>query len=249
MEVHHHSHTQRKNWTHYFWEFFMLFFAVFCGMLAEYKLEHIIEHQREKKYIISLIKDVELDLASLQRSYEFKNLQISYFDSLKNLLKDGYKNHLNDLYFYARHITRYGGTGGFQYHDRTIQQLKNSGNLRLIRNQNAADSITVYDNEKIKSLLTQQEGETELRRYISHNLIGKIFDPFAWHDMTDSIGTISRPVNNPSLFTNDPALLNEFSFKVVTLKGNLAATNRVIATTIISAQNLIRLLRKEYHLK
>jgi len=249
MEVHHHSHTQRKKWAHYFWEFFMLFFAVFCGMLAEYKLEHIIEHQREKKYIRSLIKDVELDIASLERSYATKILQISYFDSLKNLLKDGYKNHLNDVYFYARHITRFGGTGGFQYHDRTIQQLKNSGNLRLIRNQDAADSITVYDNEQIKSLLTQQEGETELRRYISHNLIGKIFDPFAWHDMTDSTGKISRPVNNPSLFTNDSALLNEFSFKIVTLKGNLAATNRVIATIIISAKNLIGLLKKEYQLE
>jgi hypothetical protein len=249
MEVHHHSHTPRKKWSHYFWEFFMLFFAVFCGMLAEYKLEHIIEHQREKKYIRSLIKDVELDIVSLQRSYEFRNLQISYFDSLRNLLKHGYKNHLNDVYFYARHITRYGGTGGFQYHDRTIQQLKNAGNLRLIRNQNAADSITVYDNEKIKVLLIQQEGESELRRYISHNLAGKVFDSFAWHDMTDSTGKISRPDSSPSLLTSDPVLLNELSFKVVTLKGTLSATNRVIASTIISAKTLVELLKKEYHLK
>ena len=46
MEVHHHSspapggsHTPRKKWTHYFWEFLMLFLAVFCGFLAEYQLE------------------------------------------------------------------------------------------------------------------------------------------------------------------------------------------------------------------
>ncbi len=30
MEVHHHSHTARKKWTHYFWEFLMLFLAMFC---------------------------------------------------------------------------------------------------------------------------------------------------------------------------------------------------------------------------
>jgi hypothetical protein len=35
MEVHHHAHTARKKWTHYFWEFLMLFVAVFCGFLAE----------------------------------------------------------------------------------------------------------------------------------------------------------------------------------------------------------------------
>lgn len=246
MEVHHHTHTPRKKWSHYFWEFFMLFLAVFFGMIAEYKLEHIIEHQREKKYIRSLIKDVELDIASLQSSYENRELQITYFDSLKSLLKDGYVNKMNDFYFYARQITRYTN---FQYHDRTIQQLKNSGNLRLIRNQDAADSITVYDNERIKSSLTQLDGEKDLRRFISHNLLGKIFDPFAWSDMTDSTGKIIRPNTNPELKTNDPLLLNEFGFKIVTLQGTMSLTNRTIANTITSAKNMIILLKQEYNLK
>ena len=35
MEVHAHTHTERKKWTHYLWEFLMLFLAVFCGFLAE----------------------------------------------------------------------------------------------------------------------------------------------------------------------------------------------------------------------
>ena len=43
MEVHAHTHTERKKWTHYFWEFLMLFLAVFCGFLAEYQLEHNID--------------------------------------------------------------------------------------------------------------------------------------------------------------------------------------------------------------
>ena len=34
MEVHAHTHTARKKWTHYFWEFLMLFLAVFCGFLG-----------------------------------------------------------------------------------------------------------------------------------------------------------------------------------------------------------------------
>jgi len=50
MEVHHHSHTSRKKWTHYFWEFFMLFLAVFCGFLAENEREHYVESKREKIY-------------------------------------------------------------------------------------------------------------------------------------------------------------------------------------------------------
>lgn len=224
----------------------MLFLAVFSGMLAEYKLEHIIEHQREKAYIRSLIKDAELDLISLQEAYNNRRVQINYFDSLRILLKNGYENHMNDFYFYARHITR---PAGYQYHDRTIQQLKNSGNFRLIRNKKAADSITVYDNERIKSLLIQFDGEIEIRRYISFNVNGKIFSAFAWNDMTDSAGTIIRPVNNPSLVTSDPTLLKEFTFKVVTLKGTLMLTNKEIARCMSSARNLVELLKKEYHIK
>ncbi len=49
MEVHAHTHTARKKWTDYFWEFLMLFLAVFCGFLAEYQLEHKIERASRAK--------------------------------------------------------------------------------------------------------------------------------------------------------------------------------------------------------
>ena len=61
MEVHAHTHTARKKWTHYLWEFLMLFLAVFCGFLAEYKLEHTIEHQREKEYAKALYDELYAD--------------------------------------------------------------------------------------------------------------------------------------------------------------------------------------------
>ena len=64
MEVHAHPHTSRKKWTHYFWEFLMLFLAVFCGFLAENKREHMVEHKREKKFMISLVEDLKQILQS-----------------------------------------------------------------------------------------------------------------------------------------------------------------------------------------
>ena len=246
MEVHAHTHTARKKFTHYLWEFLMLFLAVFCGFLAENFREHQVEHQREKKYIVSLIKDVELDIASFQNSYALRGVQLSYLDSLIVLLKQEYKNKMNDFYFYARHIPR---STLFRYHDRTIQQLKNSGNLRLIRNADAADSITVYDNEAVKTVLVQQETEEEFRENIGWGMLGKILDPVVWDRMNDNNSKISRPVDNPSLITRDPILINEFHFKVVQLKATLLFTNRYIKKAITSAQNLIELLKKEYHLK
>ena len=55
MEVHTHTHTPRKKWTHYFWEFFMLFLAVTLGFFVENQREHLVEHRREKQYIRSMI--------------------------------------------------------------------------------------------------------------------------------------------------------------------------------------------------
>ena len=40
----------------------MLFLAVFCGFLAEYQLEHKIEKDREKQYIISFEEDLDNDI-------------------------------------------------------------------------------------------------------------------------------------------------------------------------------------------
>jgi len=118
--------------------------------------------------------------------------------------------------------------------------------MRLIRKQYAADSITVYDNERMKTSLVQLEGEIESRRHISFNLIGKIFDSYAWKQMTDSAGNIIRTVSKPVFMTNDKALLNEFAYRVVTLRGTMFFTNRSIRATISSARNLIELLKKEY---
>src|SRR5688572_4871251 len=65
MEVHSHTHTQRKKWTHYFWEFVMLFFAVFAGFLAENQREHIIEKKRAQKFLKSMLVDVRTNIQNL----------------------------------------------------------------------------------------------------------------------------------------------------------------------------------------
>ena len=67
MEVHAHSHTPRKNWTHYLWEFFMLFLAVTAGFFVENQREHMVEHRREKEFMVSLVKDLDLDTVQFSR--------------------------------------------------------------------------------------------------------------------------------------------------------------------------------------
>ena len=244
MEVHTHPHAAGKKWTHYLWEFLMLFLAVFCGFLAENLREHTLEKKREKQYIASLIQDVELDITSLKLSSSIKNGYCIYFDSLVFLLQNKPKA-LNDIYFYARHL---GRITEFKYHDRTIQELKSTGSLRLISDKKAADSITVYDNEVVKVVLSQQEIEHLLRIDMMNNQIGKVFNGFVWNNMVNSKGDISPILDNPDLATGDQKLINEFVVHVVHLKTSYRLTAGVIQNAIQAAENLVRFLRKEYHL-
>ena len=84
MEVHAHSHTARKKWTHYFWEFLMLFLAVFCGFLAEYQLEHKIERDRAKELAKNLYDELKNDSANVVLKSENR---VKQENALKYLIK------------------------------------------------------------------------------------------------------------------------------------------------------------------
>jgi len=245
MELHTHTHTERKRLKHYLFEFFMLFLAVFCGFLAENFREHQVEKVKERQYIRSLIEDVKLDISSLKLSSAVRKRYINYYDSLVYLLKQNDKNTLNDIYYYARFL---GRMDEFKYHDRTIQQLKSSGGLRLIRKQIAADSITVYDNEVVKEVLNQQERENKVRLDIYSN-IGDIFNAFVWDDMTDSLAAITRYNGNPPSLHAGSKELNEFIIKVIYIKTSYRLTVKSIEKAITVGESLIALLSKEYRLE
>src|SRR4026208_1004386 len=133
MEVHHHSHTSRKKWTHYFWEFLMLFLAVFCGFLAENQREHYVEHEREKKYIRSLASDLTVDIARLNNIVQQREHRAMMLDSFVLLLnKADAASFTRYLYYFNSFATR-SHAYRFTSVDGTMQQLKNAGNLRLIR--------------------------------------------------------------------------------------------------------------------
>ena len=103
MEVHsHHMHhsPEKKIWQ-YFYEFLMLFLAVFCGFLAENWREHMVEHQREKQYIQSLIADLKSDQQVLSRHIAQVNTGILMMDSMISILNSPLQiaEHTGQLYY------------------------------------------------------------------------------------------------------------------------------------------------------
>jgi hypothetical protein len=124
MEVHHHAHTSRKKWTHYFWEFLMLFLAVFCGFLAEYQLEHKIEKERVKKYMHDMVENLKYDTTRVSRNLPANQYLVSELDSFRFELKKAINGNANTgkLYYYFLKLNQYSQVA---FNRSTITQLKN----------------------------------------------------------------------------------------------------------------------------
>jgi hypothetical protein len=248
MEVHQHTHTPRKKWTHYFWEFLMLFLAVFCGFLAEYQLEHKIEKDREKQFVRSLINDITVDTGRLNAIIGFRNQRIIWLDSLLFILNNENPESFpsRDIYYYAMFVSRSISLRFIPY-DGTLQQLKNSGGLRLIHNRHVVDSITGYDTG-VRNLVRLGEVEESViqdYRTIAH----KIFDGMVFNSMLDEDNLPRRPQYNPELFPFTKADLHELNYKLYIIMAYNRASRRELRRVLKQSENLLVLLTKEYRLK
>lgn len=246
MEVHHHSHTPRRKWTHYFWEFLMLFLAVFCGFLAEMKLEHTIEHQREKKFIRSLVSDLDADIQRLNNIIDQRNHRAVMLDSFVLLLNQPNAAASGRyLYYYNSFATR-GAAFRFTPVDGTMQQLKNAGNLRLIRKASVSDSIIAYDVASRSYVWGNQDEEEIMDTY--RNIAEGVFDGQVLMAMRDDNNNVSLPGYDPALRLTDDARfrLNYRLHMLIAFNKTMRREARILFD---KATGLNKLLRKEYHIK
>jgi hypothetical protein len=244
MEVHTHTHTSRKKWTHYLWEFLMLFLAVFCGFLAENIREHKVEKQREKQFIRSLEQDLADDTITLKSESNLNKANVERLDSFLHFLcLENVKGYEGELYYLARRASR-GDV--LALHDRTIQQMKNSGAFRLIRNENVSKAIIEYYNRlSFYDLLWKVElSETdEYRKQVTG-----IFHPEIMNSLVNMEDEILKPEGNPPLLTYDKTMLLRLAGMISYLKNTRLGTARTEMEMYDTAKKLIELIKKEYHL-
>ena len=108
MESHQiHSHVKEKKFKHYLFEFFMLFLAVTLGFFVENIREHLVENNKEKEYIRSIVEDIKQDISQLDTLIKQRKNKDRQLDSLLYLLNYTNPNeHGNDIYYYARWAPR-----------------------------------------------------------------------------------------------------------------------------------------------
>ena len=214
MEVHHHAHAPhgKKNWKAYFWEFLMLFLAVFCGFLAEYQLEHKIERDRAKQYIISLYEDLKNDTVRINMLIAYNNEKIAALNNMyacyDTVLKDMKATScMGVLIIHSR------SSKGFVLTDRTLKQLANAGGYRLL-NKEDADSIIVYENMYKGYLDFQttvfQHAQDNVRNTLNEIADFKVMAPHQLTTATLANDTTSTILSGPLLFTENRVLLNQW---------------------------------------
>lgn len=147
MEVHHHPdiHHKPKKWKEYFLEFLMIFLAVTLGFIAENLREHISNRAKEKQYIEGFIRNVTDDTANLRHVIAFDSLQVKGVDSMLHLAHANMAIDSNRKSFYNIAIHYFYNSASFKSNDATLQQLKSTGDYRLIEKDHVAGSLSKYD--------------------------------------------------------------------------------------------------------
>ncbi len=243
MEVHAHSHTPRRKWTHYFWEFLMLFLAVFCGFLAEYQLEHKIEKDRSKEFAKALKFDLMNDTISLNY---LKDILVNESEKRKHgmeIINTNKENiSIGDLrwmdttsllldYFIPKNVT--------------FEQMKQSGQLRYFKSVDLISSLGQYE-WSIKHYL-------ELKNDLL-NIYGGLSSEHVLNNLITREAFLKKSAGKPDSLS---ALKEGYTFdswiengKIAELRVNLSEIllTSIYPDLINQAKNILTLLDKEYHL-
>ena len=233
------QHTNSLRWPQkkiktYIFEFLMLFFAVFCGFIADNLREKLSEHQREKIFISSIVEDIKSDtLESNKILIRLKSMKAGIDSVLSELSSSDVEGNSNNLY---RLWSKNMGLEVFVSNDRTIQQLKSSGELRLIRDIPVSDRIMKYD-------------QTLKRYYTQSNLMYSAMSNMTYYSHVFDFIKLNK---NP----NDPIRLTEEGKKSLNQAyGNLDLWNRGLGGLISwlesvneEGKSLVLFIKKEYHL-
>ena len=224
----------------------MLFLAVFWGFLAEYQLEHKIEKDRERQFIISLISDLEDDTLAITTQIFSIEKGMLLFDSLSNLveLPELAKRNGEAIYYTARMGIR---QAPLVNNTRTIDQLKNSGGFRLIQKQETSGQIMKYYSGYPELRMIEEFFNKENVAF--KEAASKIMNQAIYRQQNQPDNSVIRITGNLPLLTYDTVHLNQLGCYAIQMNGSRKGMIQMLQNLKQSAVALIKFLRDEYQLK
>ncbi|HEX3386073.1 MAG TPA: hypothetical protein VHS53_12830 [Mucilaginibacter sp.] len=248
MEVHHHPEVEKKGFKEYILEGLMIFIAVMMGFFAESIREHLSDRSKENEFMISMVRDLKADTLQISNTIKNYNSICAAIDTLLITLKSGEP----DAALINRIVSQnFWAYTGFNYNNNTIQQLKSSGNFRLVQNKRVTDSILKYDNLENAFILNQYidlKNTLMTYKYVEAKVIH--YQELKSSDV-DASGFNSADFTSDKNFTitTDKSMISTY-YNDLFIHGELCHTFlRNLKWTYGRAARLITFIKTEYKLK
>lgn len=191
----------------------------------------------------SMINDLRLDSAYASRCIEIIEGHISAIDSTVNYFMT-HQTASGVPYFMVQKMKRSTWDRVFIEHTGTLNQLKFSGGLRLIKNRLIVDSIESYYQQIIRF-----EGMGHLlyrnNQDRAYRLTENLFDFFS----EEKYERTMQDTTNTGTVNIHTSFLNEYLNHLLQLKSSANNDKKNNAAVIVKAGNLMSLIKREYNLK
>jgi hypothetical protein len=252
MEVHHHPHIEKKGFKEYFLEFLMIFLAVTLGFLAESLREHIADTSKEKEYLSSLFDELKYDTTQYHLLLKQINILDPVLDSCYVNVKKAPQYNYTLLAKWNTPVNELGPR--YKPTLPTIEQLKSSGNLRLLQSKEIVKKIMEYESfifgtymdlyNDVQNAATQvYRLEDQLCDYT--DFISKL-DSNMRH-VSGKLSTESSELYAMPIVIKDPEKLNELANSFVNFKANNYGYTTALNRAVKISTELLKLIDAKYH--
>jgi len=221
---------------------------VVIGILIALQINNWNEKKAELKvelvYMQNILEDLKADTIIYSDYLENNYMIYTLIDSITLHLKSPErKNHIDKLTFWTRMLT----TQWTPIHPvkRTYEQMKSSGQLRLIKNQKVAYDISFYYNSLFLLDTYNEAGLIWISDYAKS--MGRIFDGEVLLNILKE--RKEQNTGADALLTEDKVILNELITSAQYFYGSLKLSEDIGKEKSAIAKNLIELIQKEYQLE
>jgi len=208
--------------------------------MAESLRENINNKERLHKYIGSIISDLNGDLKMYDQSLDLNRVHQQMIDSIVKVLHEG-GGDVSRTYQMARNLTM--GSSIVFPNTKTFEQMKSSGDMRLIKRQFIADSIGNYYQWTKKFDYWSDLQKQRITDVIEMG--ASVFDANIFFGIIKEPG-INHVPGNASLITHNTSTINNAIMKYQYYYGMLDLMNQRCKLAMTQDKELLDLLQKEY---
>lgn len=264
MEVHKHPHhvTHKKKFGEYLLEFFMLFLAVFLGFIAENVREHLVDSEKVRQYMHTMVENLKYDTTRCGINARKNIASAAVLDSLRYELGMAIDGHAsaNKLYYdYLRYF--FGGGGHAIFNKAALEQMQSSGSLRLIKNDKlVTELLDYYDRHTTASehsYNTFYASRTNFFQTSKKVFNARYFDPLYTKETTFGsqadtasehfLSNLSTRQQELKLLSSKPDDLQSLYNDAADVETDIRTYNSFLRWTRSAADTLIRHINSNYH--